>query len=206
MHLTVTATGDAATRTDDLAFEVPGTSKRVNPEDEGIAVGDPEAVSVDVHGIGPGRLRIALETQFKMGTPTGLGTYASGLARALQARDDVEVVELFDPAFDLWRFDRRVYWDQVRGPRLAARAGADVVHFTGGTLPLVTPRPVVLTVHDLVWLRGANRGIRIGIERRRAHKYAGLAPRRAAHQVRSRPRIGAVDSFQVIDAYLNAFL
>jgi glycosyltransferase involved in cell wall biosynthesis len=104
------------------------------------------------------RIRVALETQFAVGTPTGLGVYAIGLAKALRARDDVEVVELRDDGFDLWRFDRRVYWDQVRAPALAARAKADVVHFTGGTLPMRLPHPAILTLHDLVWLRGVNRG------------------------------------------------
>jgi glycosyltransferase involved in cell wall biosynthesis len=103
-------------------------------------------------------LRVAVETQFAVGKPTGLGVYAAGLARALQACDDVDVVELQDPRFDLWRFDRRVYWDQVRAPALAARAAADVVHFTGGTLPVRRRRPVVLTLHDLVWVRGVNKG------------------------------------------------
>ena len=99
------------------------------------------------------RLRVALETQFTVGTATGLGTYARGLRDALRARDDVELIELRDKRFDLWRFDRRIYWDQVRAPRLARAAQADIVHFTGGTLPLYPPRPVVLTLHDLVWLR-----------------------------------------------------
>jgi len=104
------------------------------------------------------RLRVALETQFAVGTPTGLGVYASGLADALRARDDVEVVELRDNSFDLWRFDRRLYWDQICAPSLAARAKADIVHFTGGTLPFRITHPAILTLHDLVWVRGANRG------------------------------------------------
>lgn len=61
VHLEVAASGAAGARIDDLAFEVPGTTTRVNPEDEGIAIGDPEAVNVDVHGVGTGRLSIALE-------------------------------------------------------------------------------------------------------------------------------------------------
>lgn len=104
------------------------------------------------------RLRVALETQFAVGTPTGLGVYAAGLAKALRDRDDVDVVELRDDRFDLWRFDRRLYWDQIRAPALAARARADIVHFTGGTLPLRLTHPTVLTLHDLVWVRGVNRG------------------------------------------------
>lgn len=103
-------------------------------------------------------IRVALETQFADARPTGIGIYARRLADALRARGDIEVIELRDPRFDLWRFDRRVFWDQVRAPQLARAAGADVYHFTGGTLPLRPPRPTVLTLHDLVWLRGANRG------------------------------------------------
>jgi glycosyltransferase involved in cell wall biosynthesis len=104
------------------------------------------------------RLRVAFEAQFAHGPATGLGVYARRLADALRRRDDIDLVEIADPSFDLWRFDRRVYWDQLRAPRLLRAARADVVHCTGGTLPFRTPHPVVLTLHDLVWLRGANRG------------------------------------------------
>jgi glycosyltransferase involved in cell wall biosynthesis len=101
------------------------------------------------------RVRVAIETQFARGTPTGLGVYARGLSRALAERPDVDVVELADPSFDVWRLDRRVYWDQLRAPQLARRSRADVIHFTGGTLPLLTPHPCVLTLHDLAWLHHA---------------------------------------------------
>lgn len=90
--------------------------------------------------------------------PTGLGVYATSLAQALRQRRDVEVLELRDMHYDVWRFDRRVYWDQLRAPALARRARPDVVHFTGGTLPLWTPHPCVLTLHDLAWLHDAVRG------------------------------------------------
>jgi len=100
-------------------------------------------------------LRVALETQFAHGTPTGLGTYAKRLTNALAARGDVEIVELSDDSFDVWRFDRRLYWDQVRARHLAVRARADVVHFTGGTMPWWPPHPCVLTLHDVAWLRGS---------------------------------------------------
>jgi glycosyltransferase involved in cell wall biosynthesis len=103
-------------------------------------------------------VRLALETQFALGTPTGLGVYAGRLAAALRARGDVEVIDIADPALDIWRFDRRLWWDQVRAPALARAARADVAHFTGGTLPWRTPHPCVLTLHDLTWLRAANRG------------------------------------------------
>jgi glycosyltransferase involved in cell wall biosynthesis len=103
-------------------------------------------------------VRVAVETQYAVGNSTGLGAYASGLYEALRRRGDVDAVALQDPLLDLWRFDRRVYWDQIRAPGLAKRLRADIVHFTGGTVPVVAPSRVVVTVHDLVWLRRANRG------------------------------------------------
>ncbi len=103
-------------------------------------------------------VRLALETQFALGTPTGLGVYAGRLAAALRARGDIDVVEIADPTLDIWRFDRRLWWDQVRAPALVRAAKADVAHFTGGTLPWRPPHPSVLTLHDLTWLRAANRG------------------------------------------------
>jgi glycosyltransferase involved in cell wall biosynthesis len=103
-------------------------------------------------------VRVAVETQYAIGNSTGLGSYARGLYAALKRRGDVDAVAIQDPRFDLWRFDRRVYWDQIRAPGLARSVQADVVHFTGGTVPVFAPSRTVVTVHDLVWLRGANRG------------------------------------------------
>jgi glycosyltransferase involved in cell wall biosynthesis len=104
------------------------------------------------------RLRVALETQYAQGTATGLGTYARKLAAALRDRSDIDVIELAVPGLDVWRFDRRVWWDQMRAPALARRAKADVTHFVGGTLSVFPPHPCVLTVHDLAWLAGAVQG------------------------------------------------
>jgi glycosyltransferase involved in cell wall biosynthesis len=103
-------------------------------------------------------MRVAVETQFAIGTPTGLGVYARNLLDALNQTAGIDAVALEDPRFDLWRFDRRVYWDQIRAPVLARRARADIVHFTGGTVPAVLPSRAVVTVHDLVWRRRANSG------------------------------------------------
>jgi glycosyltransferase involved in cell wall biosynthesis len=64
-----------------------------------------------------------------------------------------EVKALQFPALDPWRFDRRVLWDQVVLPLLAMRSGADVLHASSGTLPLVRVLPTVVTVHDMAWLR-----------------------------------------------------
>lgn len=63
-------------------------------------------------------------------------------------------VRTLDAAWlDPWRFDRRVFWDQVLLPLAAARSGAALLHATAGTLPFVRTLPTVVTVHDLAWLR-----------------------------------------------------
>ena len=98
------------------------------------------------------RVRVALDTQLAVGTATGVGVYARDLAAALIA-SGIEVRALQFPLLDPWRFDRRVIWDQGLLPLLALRSGADVLHATSGTLPIVPVLPTVVTVHDMAWLR-----------------------------------------------------
>lgn len=97
-------------------------------------------------------MKIAFDAQLSVGTATGIGEYATGLSMALRARG-CDLVELREPNLDPWRFDRRVLWDQVMLPRRARRSGAALLHCPGGTMPLIAPMPVVVTVHDLAWLR-----------------------------------------------------
>jgi len=97
-------------------------------------------------------VRVALDAQLTVGTATGIGEYAAGLYAALRARGD-DVVALSAPSYDPWRFDRRVVWDQVMLGAAARRAGADLLHCASGTLPVLAPMPVVVTVHDVAWLR-----------------------------------------------------
>ena len=95
---------------------------------------------------------VALDTQLAVGTATGVGVYQRDLARALRAIG-VDVRELRAPRLDPWRFDRRVLWDQALLPLAAARSGADVLHASAGTMPLLRTLPTVVTVHDLAWFR-----------------------------------------------------
>ena len=96
-------------------------------------------------------MRVALDAQLGVGTATGIGEYVNGLAAALRRRG-VNVVELREPRLDPWRFDRRVRWDQTVLPMRARSSGADVLHCASGTMPLLRPMPVVVTVHDVAWL------------------------------------------------------
>jgi glycosyltransferase involved in cell wall biosynthesis len=97
-------------------------------------------------------LKIVLDAQLALGTATGIGEYASGLAGALRELG-CDVVSASDARFDPWRFDRRVLWDQVLLPLRARRERADLLHCTAGTMPLFAPLPIVVTVHDVAWLR-----------------------------------------------------
>lgn len=97
-------------------------------------------------------MKVALDAQLTVGTATGIGEYVAGLCAALRARG-ADVAALLEPRLDPWRFDRRVLWDQVLLPVRARRCGASLLHCASGTVPLRATLPVVVTVHDVAWLR-----------------------------------------------------
>jgi glycosyltransferase involved in cell wall biosynthesis len=98
-------------------------------------------------------LKVAIDVQQTVGTPTGIGAYCRGLLDALP-HAGVRAVALRAEGYDPWRFDRRVVWDQVLLPAAAAMSGARLLHCTSGSVPLVAPLPVVATIHDVAWMRG----------------------------------------------------
>lgn len=87
-----------------------------------------------------------------MGTATGIGEYVRGLCFALR-RIGVDVEELQEPRIDPWRFDRRVLWDQFLLPLRARTSHAALLHCASGTMPLMCSLPIVVTVHDVAWLK-----------------------------------------------------
>jgi glycosyltransferase involved in cell wall biosynthesis len=97
-------------------------------------------------------LKVAVDAQLAVGTATGIGEYVRGLIDALRALD-VDVEALADEKLDPWRFDRRVFWDQVVFPQRVRQLAPDVVHCASGTVPLGLAIPYVVTVHDVAWLR-----------------------------------------------------
>ena len=97
-------------------------------------------------------MSVALDMQLALGTATGIGEYARGLAGALRAQGE-SIVELSDPRLDPWRFDRRVLWDQIALPRMAHASGAKLLHCLSGTMPLRLRIPAIVTVHDVAWLK-----------------------------------------------------
>jgi glycosyltransferase involved in cell wall biosynthesis len=97
-------------------------------------------------------MRVAVDAQLAVGTATGIGEYVRGLMTALPATG-VEVIELSEPSLDPWRFDRRVFWDQVLLPQRTRQCAPDLLHCASGTVPLGLNVPFVVTVHDVAWLR-----------------------------------------------------
>lgn len=97
-------------------------------------------------------MTVALDMQLALGTATGIGEYARGLADALRAQGE-SIAELCEPRLDPWRFDRRVLWDQIVLPRMARASGAQLLHCLSGTMPLRLSMPAIVTVHDVAWLK-----------------------------------------------------
>lgn len=112
-------------------------------------------------------MRIAIDAQLAVGSATGIGEYVEGLIAGLRARG-IEVAALREPRLDPWRFDRRLLWDQVLLPLAVARSGAQLLHCASGTMPAIMPLPVVVTVHDVAWLRAQDHA------RAYARSYFGL--------------------------------
>lgn len=69
---------------------------------------------------------------------------APGEDRCLEESDNLSIVEVSCPTYPLW--------EQVALPRAVKRIGADLLHCTSNTAPLWCPVPLVLTLHDIIYL------------------------------------------------------
>ena len=139
-------------------------------------------------------MRVALNLSFLApGETGGMEVYARELARALGARDDLELVLLANRLIadgwpDVERIAmpvdprNRVEWvlgDQVHVPRAVARVGADVVHSLASTGPSVSRAVRVTTIHDLNYklvpdthfgVRGLGMRVLVPLAARRSHR------------------------------------
>jgi len=140
---------------------------------------------------------IGLDARMVGPTPSGLGTYAIGLARALVARDRENryvVIRRPDAPGPIVP-DARAADVVVAGPLDApgnllqggtiSRLGLDLYHSLHHFLPLRLRVPrVVLTVHDLIWIE--HRGLIVdrygAVERLATHWYARAAMGYAVHR------------------------
>jgi glycosyltransferase involved in cell wall biosynthesis len=77
-----------------------------------------------------------------------------GEDRCLQETDNFHIVEVQCPTYFLW--------EQVALPLSLAKIKPDLVHCTSNTAPLYCPYPLVLTLHDIIFLekkKGDNRSL-----------------------------------------------
>ncbi len=67
-----------------------------------------------------------------------------GEDRCLESTKNVHIVELKCPSYPLW--------EQWALPRAARRADVDLLHCTSNTAPICCKMPLVLTLHDIIFL------------------------------------------------------
>lgn len=67
-----------------------------------------------------------------------------GPDRCVEDSDNVHVIELSMPSYPLW--------EQVALPRAARRYGVDMLHCTSNTAPIFCRLPLILTLHDIIFL------------------------------------------------------
>ena len=129
-------------------------------------------------------MRLLIDTTYRLRAPfSGTAVYTERLCQALRQLDGVEVVEAANrrrhpPAGGGIGSARNLiadrYWTSVQLPRLAAHAGADLIHHPLPAYGHLARVPQVITVHDLAFERLPEMfppGFR---------RYASLAHRRAA--------------------------
>ncbi len=69
---------------------------------------------------------------------------APGEDRCLEESPNLSIIELKCPTYPLW--------EQVALPWVVKKLGVDVLHCTSNTAPLWCPVPLVLTLHDIIYL------------------------------------------------------
>lgn len=69
---------------------------------------------------------------------------APGEDHCLEPSANLSIIEIKCPTYPLW--------EQVALPRMVKKLGVDVLHCTSNTAPLCCPVPLVLTLHDIIYL------------------------------------------------------
>ncbi len=125
----------------------------------------------------------------------GVGRYVDHLVHALdeagaaltvvcQGRDaDVFArlapsTRIIPTAEELGNRPARLAWEQTTLPRMVRRLGIDVLHSPHYTLPLASPVPVVVTLHDATFF--SDRGVHLGVKGRFFRAWTRTSLRRAA--------------------------
>lgn len=67
-----------------------------------------------------------------------------GEDHCLRESDNLRIIELHCPTYPLW--------EQVALPRAVAKIKPDLLHCTSNTAPIHCPVPLVLTLHDIIFM------------------------------------------------------
>lgn len=81
----------------------------------------------------------------KMDTPHEYFVFVKpGVDRCIESSEHVHIIEVNCPFYPLW--------EQWTLPRAARKAGVDILHCTSNTAPIWCDIPLVLTLHDIIFL------------------------------------------------------
>ncbi len=81
----------------------------------------------------------------KMDTPHEYFVFVKpGVDRCIESSEHVHIIEVNCPSYPLW--------EQWALPRAAIKAGVDILHCTSNTAPIWCDIPLVLTLHDIIFL------------------------------------------------------
>lgn len=98
----------------------------------------------DKHGMDFVVLEVLRELQKRKDGNEYYVLVAPGEDRCLEESDNLHIIELRCPTYPLW--------EQIALPRAVLHLKADILHCTSNTAPLWCPVPLVLTLHDIIYL------------------------------------------------------
>ena len=70
--------------------------------------------------------------------------------RCLEETPNMHIIEVNCPTYPLW--------EQIALPRAVAKIKADLLHYTSNTAPIYCPVPLILTLHDIIFLEPRQSG------------------------------------------------
>lgn len=109
-----------------------------------IAIEAQRIFRTDKHGMDFVALETIRELQKREDDNEYFVIVAPGEDRCLKESPNLTIVELKCPSYPLW--------EQIALPMLVKRLGVDLLHCTSNTAPLWCPVPLVLTLHDIIYL------------------------------------------------------
>ena len=98
----------------------------------------------DKHGMDFVVLEVLRELQKRKDGNEYYVLVAPGEDCCLKESDNLHIIELRCPTYPLW--------EQIALPRAVRRLKVDILHCTSNTAPLWCPIPLVLTLHDIIYL------------------------------------------------------